>query len=304
MINSILDILKTKHYLDHKLGDNHVQQLEENGFCLLPPDKKRWDWIGAEPDEIRKIIDSLLEKEGIAAGSEGKEEISLKINTSVEQRATRLGNLLNKNKIFRKIATLPETLWGSFSVIDDNLKLSAIIFRQPDYNSKEQELHIDWNPRRSEKEKYHMATTFLYLEDSHKNNGATILVPASHKKLGYPCEYVNPFIKNSNEYVIEASKGSLLIINSLVWHKGGNNVSGETRGGVITEYRDRYSKQLLNLKKYIDSSVKKTFTKEELYLFGLRDIDFNQIEKSYGSGPIYRKWLKSHPQYDYRPKQK
>ena len=149
-----------------------------------------------------------------------------------------------------------------------------------------------------------MATSFLYLEDSNKDNGATILVPKSHKTLGYPCEHTNPFKKNKDEISIEATKGSILIINSLIWHKGGNNTSGKERGAIITEYRDRYSKQLLNLKKYISEEVKKDFSDEELYLFGLRSEDFNQKEKHYGAGPIFREWLKSHPQYDYRPKEK
>ena len=48
----------------------------------------------------------------------------------------------------------------------------------------------------------------------------------------------------------------------------------------------------------------KDFSDEELYLFGLRSEDFNQKEKHYGAGPIFREWLKSHPQYDYRPKEK
>ena len=35
--------------------------------------------------------------------------------------------------------------------------------------------------------------TFIYLEDSTKKNGATKLVPKSHKILGYPAEHMNPF---------------------------------------------------------------------------------------------------------------
>ena len=38
------DILKTKRYLDFKLEDKHIEELEEKGFCLIPPKKK--DGIG------------------------------------------------------------------------------------------------------------------------------------------------------------------------------------------------------------------------------------------------------------------
>ena len=300
MINDVSDILKTKRYLDFKLEDKHIEELEEKGFCLIPPKKKRWDWIGGDPSEIRKIVDSLLIKEGIASGSEGKEEFTIDKKKKIEEKATRLGNLLNKNKIFKKISTLPEILWGSFSIINNDLKLSSVLFRQPDHNSNEQEIHIDWTPRRNIKEKYQAAVSFLYLEDSHKKNGATIVIPKSHKNLGYPCEKINPFEKQPDEITIDAPRGSILIMNALTWHKGGNNISGEKRGIIVVEYRNRKLKQLLNLKKYIDEETKKTFSEEENYLFGVREQDFSQTEKSYGPGEEYRKWLKANPQYDFK----
>ena len=77
MINSVSDILNKNCYLNFKLEDKYIEQLKENGFCLIPPKKKMWDWIGAEPLEIRGIIDNILKKEGIASGSEGKEEYTI-----------------------------------------------------------------------------------------------------------------------------------------------------------------------------------------------------------------------------------
>ena len=89
----------------------------------------------------------------------------------------------------------------------------------------------------------------------------------------------------SIEITIDAPRGSILIMNALTWHKGGNNISGEKRGIIVVEYRNRKLKQLLNLKKYIDKETKKTFSEEENYLFGVREQDFSQSEKSYPCRP-------------------
>ena len=80
-------------------------------------------------------------------------------------------------------------------------------------------------------------------------------------------------------------------MNANTWHKGGSNLSGEKRGMIAIEYRQRNLKQLLNLKKYIDLNRKNKFLEYEKYLFGLRNEDSNQIENSYGPGKEFKKWL-------------
>ena len=142
----------------------------------------------------------------------------------------------------------------------------------------------------------------MYLEDSTKQNGATKLVPKSHKILGYPAEHTNPFKPHEKEIQLEAEAGSILILNANIWHRGGDNITGQKRGVLAVDYRSRDLKQLLNLYLYIDKDVRKEFNEVEKYLFGLRETDARQNEKSYGPGELYRTWLKKNPQYDYSQK--
>ena len=58
------------------------------------------------------------------------------------------------------------------------------------------------------------------------------------------------------EIIIEAKAGSILILNSL-FGIGGANLTGDKRGIIVTEYRQRALKQLLNLKKYVSQDMKK-----------------------------------------------
>ena len=292
MVKSITDILNSNNFDSKKLSEIQINHLEDKGYLLLEPKKHFWDWIGCNPKELRKVIDNIKLKEGDKAGSEGKEENTVLRNKTIEPGANRVGNLLDKSEYMKKIATLPEILWSSYLTIKGEIKLSSVLFREPKKDSGDQQLHIDWKPRKNIKENFKVVVAFLYLEDSTKKNGATKLVPGSHKILSYPDKYVDQKLPHKNEITVEAKAGSVLIINGLLWHKGGNNFSGEKRGIVVVEYRSRELKQLLNLKKYIKRETQENLNENEKYLFGLRDDDVTQDEKSYGPGDDYRTWLK------------
>jgi len=297
MINSVTDILKSKSYKDRKLSDFQLNQLDKEGFVLIEPKKEIWEWIGCSVENLRSIIDNLKIQEGTNAGSEGKENILKNKNKTIEPGADRLGNLINKSPYMSKIATLPEMIWASYLIIKKDIKLSSVLFREPKKNSGEQQIHIDWIPEENNKKEYNSVISFLFLNDSTIQNGATKVIPGTHKYFSYPDKYMNPFQPHENEISITAKAGSLLIMNSLLWHKGGNNITGEKRGIIVTEYRERNIKQLLNLKKYISEETQSQLNSSELYLFGLRKEDSNQLEGSYGPGDHYRNWLKENEHF-------
>ena len=70
------------------------------------------------------------------------------------------------------------------------------------------------------------------LDDFNQENGATRIVPNSHKQKKYP--------KNGKVYKDEkkifGKKGSLLIFNPSMWHGGGANYSTKGRWGVVLGY--------------------------------------------------------------------
>ena len=133
MNSNIVQILRQKKFSLCKLSKKNNNFLMKNGYLLLKPKKKYWQWIEANPREIRTIIDRLIRKEGFKAGSEGKEKFTYKRNKKIEENATRLGNLLDKHPVFRKIATL--------------FRIELECFLQPRLG-----LHVlrFWNSRRAE----------------------------------------------------------------------------------------------------------------------------------------------------------
>lgn len=294
-----ISYLKKNNFIPSLINKKKLNYLSKNGYCLIKPEKNFWEWIDSSPKKIRKIIDKLLKSEGLKAGSEGKEEFTIKKNRLLEPGTNRLSNLLNKDQVFRKISTYPLFIFFAKEIIKNEFKISAVEFREPKKNYNEQALHIDWLPRKKRSDNFEMLLFFLYLDDSNSKNGATKLVPKSHRKIYYPEFYGNVFKKFKNEITVNAKKGDILVLNANTWHRGGSNINGAKRGLLNIEYRNRKIDQLLNLKKYLSKKTKTKLTNYEKYLYAVRDKDKNQKSDSFGPGKHRRNWLKKNPQYNY-----
>ena len=78
MTNSLKEILTLKSYKKKKLKSDQINFLNKNGYLLLEPKPDFWKWIGATPDQLIDITNKIILDEGIKAGSEGKEEHTIK----------------------------------------------------------------------------------------------------------------------------------------------------------------------------------------------------------------------------------
>jgi len=289
----------------HKLGisknpipQEKLNDLDNNGFCLFKPDKKIFSFLGKDLNYFKNCIDKLLKKEAEKAGYEGREE-HYKEGKKFEPIASRLGNLPNKDNSFLNFVLLPELLWSAFYIIKKDIMFSSSNFREPLIGSKQQRLHIDWLPRFKHSENYDCVIAMLYLDDSNSDNGAIKVVPGSHKRLGYPDQYCNPYDEHPDSISIEAEAGSIIIVNSNLWHRGGPNISGKRRRIINAVYRNRELKQGLNQYVYINDVLKNKMKEEEKYLFKIRDVDNKQKEKIFGPGNEYREWLVRNPKFNY-----
>ena len=207
--------------------------------------------------------------------------------------------MLNKNKKKKKISTYPLFIFFAKEIIKNEFKISAVEFREPKKGYKEQPLHIDWLPRKKRSDNFEMLLFFLYLDDSNSKNGATKIVPKSHRKIYYPEYYGNVFKKFKNEITINAKEGDILVLNANTWHRGGSNISGAKRGLLNIEYRNIKIDQLLNLKKYLSKKIISKLSNYEKYLYSVRNKDKKQKSDSFGPGKHRRNWLKKNPQYKY-----
>ena len=119
-------------------------------------------------------------------------------------------------------------------------------------------------------------------------NGALRVIPGTHKNFDYPDEYINTGETHPDEIYVEIEAGSRIIVNSLVWHSGTENKSGDRRRTFFTEYRPRTIPQLLNQQRYLSDEVKVDLNEAQAWLLSVGpDYPVGKI-RHHGPGDAYR----------------
>lgn len=283
MITSTLKAFKSLNIDKNTLSTKQKSFLKKEGYLILKPSK----FVRENLNNLKKIINNLILLEGDRGGWEGKEKYYKK-GKKFEENCDRLGNLIDKNLIFGKLILIPEVLAAAHEVIRGDLKVGGLNFRNPHAGYGEQSIHIDALPRKSKREKFHGVVCFLSLDDSNISNGATRIIPKTHKKLGWPDDYIKTEIRQKNEIRTTVKAGSIVVMNLNTWHAGAKNISGKKRRTIFIQIKRRNEEQLLNYKKYISSNTKKKLSDVQKYLLGIRKIDKKQKIDSYSIGQQYR----------------
>ena len=166
------------NYLTQKIWQNinknniekkYLKKLDKQGFCVFEKKKKILEWLGCDIKYLRKKIDELIKKEKDKAGYEGREEYYKK-GRYFEPSAKRLGNLPNKDIVFKKFVMFPDLISCASHIIKSEIMFSSSNFREPKKNSGDQRLHIDWLPRNKSTDKFQSVIAMMYLDDSNKKN--------------------------------------------------------------------------------------------------------------------------------------
>jgi ectoine hydroxylase-related dioxygenase (phytanoyl-CoA dioxygenase family) len=113
-------------------------------------------------------------------------------------------------------------------VIDRDFGLMNCGGRDPLPGFGQQGLHTDWRARAAW-EPYYAATALWLLDDFTPDNGATRLVPGSHRKGAVPKAFSDPERRHPEEEIVLARAGSVLVFNGHLWHSGTRNRSGGPR---------------------------------------------------------------------------
>jgi ectoine hydroxylase-related dioxygenase (phytanoyl-CoA dioxygenase family) len=184
--------------------DGWIPQLRDLGFVLA---------TGIlEADELRKLHEAFPT---VAAGSTTHVEID--DSTPHVDRWHRLTSHPEINELL-------DRLLGPGRAV-------TVHGRAPGRGAGAQGLHADRPPgRRHEPE----ALTLLWmLDDFDADNGATRVVPGSHRIAAPPPRpYAQPDRTHPDEKIVVGRAGSVLILDSHLWHSGRRNESGALRRAV------------------------------------------------------------------------
>lgn len=268
--------------------------LDKNGFLVL---KDTPSYFRKKKINLRIIaskLDKLVKVEKNKGGWEGLEHV-LKKNPKKKNDpgSNRIGNLLNKGKEFIKLTTIPRVLSCVDYLFKDKFKLSAASLREPTKNHGMQKIHVDWAPRQNLSEGFNCMTCYIAIDEVNESNGGVSVIPGSHNILDYPQEYIDINKKHPKEINVDLKSGEILILNSLIWHRGNINLSGKRRRTIFIEYRNRNLPQGLNQQLYLSDKVKNSLTEFEKWVIMVgKEYPTDSIRHK-GAGEAYRKRYKS-----------
>ncbi len=211
------------------------ERLDRDGYAPLPGVLS-----AVEVTAIRARLAELLAAEGDQAGIEVHQETG----------ADRLADLINKGPMFQACFTHPRVLACIAHVLGD-FKLSSLNSRAALPGQGHQPLHADWGgpvPPGG----YQVCNSIWLLDDFTADNGATRVVPGSHRS-GRPAREAlpDPAAAHPDEVQLVAPAGTVVIFNSHLWHGGTQNRSGRPRRALHSYFTGRANRQQLDQKAYI-----------------------------------------------------
>ena len=141
---------------------------------------------------------------------------------------------------------------GVKHVLGPAMKLSSLNARSADPHSDAgQPLHVDMAAIPDERG-YWVCNTIWMLDDFTADNGATRMIPGSHKWGTRPQDVLaDPSAPHPDEILLTGRAGGVVVMNSHLWHGGTANRTGAPRLAMHAFYcrRDKpqqqYQKQLL-----------------------------------------------------------
>src|SRR5204863_3940277 len=172
------------------------RQLDDCGYFVMP------GLMGRELlTEVRRRIDEIFSEEGDRAGSEFKQE----------PNARRLANLVDKGEVFERVILTPRVLECMEHVLGPDWKLSSLNVRVADPQGDcAQPWHAD-SGAISDERGYWVCNSVWMLDDFTPENGATRMLPGSHKwrRLPPPESYESL----EGEELVLGQAGTVVIMN-------------------------------------------------------------------------------------------
>lgn len=172
--------------------------------------------------------------------------------------------LLNESE-FRRVGLEPRLLAAAFHVLKRRFLLTDIHARDPLPGFGQQGLHADWHSTPINKS-FAVVTALCLFDDFTRDNGATRVVPGTHRFTGRCGKSIaDPQYVHPKQVVVQAKAGSMMIFNGHLWHSGTRNRSQCSRRTLQISFRAFEYCDLNSLAAPLDLAV---LSSAERYLLG------------------------------------
>ena len=258
------EVLRQLGVRDDTLTDEERASLDAEGYLPLHD-----VLTSEEAGRLAERVDAILAEEGDAAGRELHASPMIKHPT--EKGAARLSDLVNKDAAFDVCFTHPRVLAAIAHVLDGPFKLSSLNSRASLPGHGLQALHADW-PRATTPGVYYVCNSIWLLDDFTSENGATRLVPGTHRSGRTPTEALdNPQAAHPNEIQLVAPRGTVVIFNSHTWHGGTLNQTDVPRRAIHSYFCRRDQVQQIDQQRYIRQETWARLSPAARFILDVRD---------------------------------
>jgi ectoine hydroxylase-related dioxygenase (phytanoyl-CoA dioxygenase family) len=239
------------------MNSRQREQLKEQGYVVLenlmtPP------FLTA----VQRRVEELFELEGDAAGSEFKQE----------PQSRRLANVVNKGDVFLQVIQTQEVLECVELVLGPEFKLSSLNVRSANPHSDwVQPLHVDGGFIPDEKG-YCVCNSVWMLDDFTTENGATRLIPGSHRWHRRPADVLQDLTApHPEEILLTGNAGTVVVMNAHLWHGGTANRTNQPRRALHSYYTRSDKPQQLYQKKFLSLDLQTRLSPQLRKLLALDD---------------------------------
>jgi ectoine hydroxylase-related dioxygenase (phytanoyl-CoA dioxygenase family) len=227
-----------------------LHEIEDQGYTVL------------ENAISEELLDELNEE---LLRIERDHEIVPSPNDFEGQKTVRIYNLLAYGSSFSQVPILPKLLPVIEGVLDDGCLISSVSSISIGAGETPQPIHADDQVIGLKRPHDAVVCNSMWaLTDFTEANGATRIVPRSHKKPEWP-EYGSQEIES---IPAEMKRGSILVWNGSLWHGGGSNLTDERRVGLAMNYCAGFIRQQENQQLGIPREIAATFPERLQRLVG------------------------------------
>lgn len=237
------------------------QQFERDGYVLLK------GLISAqEVERLRSALLSVEEQHGFGYAK-----------TSFEGfKTVRINNLLAYDETFWDVPLQPAVLALAESLLDRELLLSSLCSLTLGPGQPAQPLHEDTQQLSLPRPRPPIAINAMWaLSDFTEDNGATRIVPGSHK-----FDHSPAYGADIETVAATMPAGSVMLFDSALWHKGGANETDQRRYALSCYYCAGWMRQQENLQLGIPREIAAKLPRrlQELCGYGIYKGQYGHIE--------------------------
>lgn len=216
--------------------DEWLASFERDGFVVLSE-------IISKP-QVLALTEALLRVEAEHGFGYAK--------TSFEGfKTVRINNLLVHDELFWTVPLQSEVLALAERLLDRELLLSSLCSLTLGPGQEAQPLHEDTQQIPLSRPRRPLAVNAIWaLSDFTEENGATHIVPGSHKETSAP-----PYGAEIETVQATMKAGSVMLFDSALWHKGGANTTALRRYALSCYYCAGWLRQQENMQLGVPADV-------------------------------------------------